>query len=139
MGQTTSYSTIVSPRSRRLRTIGLVLLATVVLMVIYGYFGLMPALRRSVHVDSTPSSFSHNSAVENGSQTDSTQSDHERRIRKLKASAGLAYWGVCSLLLVGAVFVAWLDLREISRNYVAERRAMWTQAADRIKSTDDTS
>jgi len=136
MDQTTPYSGIVSPRSRRLRIIGLVLLAAVVLMVIYGYFGLMPALRRSVQSDSASSVVRHSTAV--GAQPSAIQSEHERRVRKLKASAGLAYWGVCSLLLVGTVFVAWLDLREISRNYVAERRAMWMQAADRIESPDDT-
>jgi hypothetical protein len=103
-------------------------------MVIYGYFGLMPALRNSIRLSTPPSVTSHTSQ---GSQPIAVETDRERRVRKLKASAGLAYWGVCSLLLVGAVFVAWLDLREISRNYVAERRAIWNEEADRIKSTDE--
>ena len=137
MGTTTSYSGIVSPRSRRLRTIGLTLLAAVVLMVIYGYFGLMPALKRSV--GNTPSAGISSHGPGNASLPGDAESERERRVRKLKASAGLAYWGVCSLLLVGTVFVAWLDLREISRNYVAERRELWNQAADRIKSTDEPS
>jgi hypothetical protein len=136
MGPTTSYSGIISPRSRRLRTIGLVLLLSVVLMVIYGYFGLMPSLRQSIHDGMNPQIVTHSSPTGPG-QTETAQSDRERRVRKLKASAGLAYWGVCSLLLVGTVFVAWLDLREISRTYVAERRAMWNQAADNISDSDE--
>ena len=124
--------------ANQLTLLRMLLIPAFVLLVVYGYFGLMPLLRRSIREDPVHATIGQHSVSPNGIQTDAAQTDRERRVRKLKASAGLAYWGVCSLLLVAAVFVAWLDLREISRNYVAERRAIWTQAADRIESTDDT-
>ena len=39
------------------------------------------------------------------------------------------YWSICSLLVVGMLFVAWLDTREVSRNYLNERRSVWLEAA----------
>ena len=41
------YQGIVSARSRRLRTIGSLLVAAIVLMSLYGYFVLMPSLHKA--------------------------------------------------------------------------------------------
>lgn len=134
-----AYSNIVSPRSRRLRTIGIVLLIAVCAMVAYGYFGLMPSVLRAVRESSASAATSAMSAAHPPGLLDQANAHITRnqRIRKMRIAIALAYWGVCGLLLVSVVFVAWLDLREISRQYVAERRAMWNQAADRIDSPDD--
>jgi hypothetical protein len=37
-----------------------------------------------------------------------------------------SYWGVCGLLVIAALFLAWLDFREVSRAYLEERRAILT-------------
>ena len=131
------YSNIVSPRSRRLRTIGLGLLIAICGMVIYGYFSLMPSLARSIRENPLPASSSvsaHHSDASNLGKRPLTRAE---RLRKLRVAIALAYWGVCGLFIVAVVLVAWLDLREISRTYVEQRRAMWTQAADQLEGTDD--
>ena len=139
MSSTSAYSTIVSPRSRLLRTIGLALLVGILAMVIYGYFGLMPSLARSLRTNPVSAPHTTVAAQNRESQLDLQQYNRAQRIRKMRVSVALAYWGVCALMLVGVVLVAWLDLREISRTYVAERRAMWSEAADRLNSPEEPS
>ena len=131
-----AYTTIISPRSRRLRTIGIVLLVAICAMVIYGYFGLMPSVARAVRETAAQSSAStgHHPDV---SSRDSQPMTHAQKVRKLRIAVALAYWGVCGLLIVGVVFVAWLDLREISRHYVMERKAIWSQTAGNLDHQDD--
>lgn len=134
-----AYSNIVSARSRRLRTIGIVLLLAVCAMVVYGYFGLMPSVAQPL--PEAPASRQTLSSSNPRGKASPEQGSMTRaeRVRKLRAAAALAYWGVCALLLVAAVFVAWLDVREISRRYVAERRAIWSQTADLPDRSDDSS
>jgi hypothetical protein len=132
-----AYASIVSPRSRRLRTVGIVLLVAVCAMVLYGYLGLMPSIERSVRADS-PIAAQSEALRSPSAGLDKPPLTRAQRVHKLQVAVALAYWGVCALLLVGLVLVAWLDLREISRRYAAERRAMWSQAADRIGRSDDT-
>src|SRR2546423_314938 len=47
------YVGVVSARSRRLRTIGSLLLLTIALMTLYGYFFLMPSINRAVEARRT--------------------------------------------------------------------------------------
>jgi hypothetical protein len=133
------YSSIVSPRSRRLRTIGVVLLVAIGGMIAYGYFSLMPSLARSIRDHPLTISTSTGALRTAAPQQANRPLTRAERLRKLRVAVALAYWGVCGLLIVGVVFVAWIDLREISRTYVEQRRAMWTQAADRLEGQDDTS
>lgn len=136
MGTPSAYTTIVSPRSRRLRTTGVVLLAAICAMVLYGYFGLMPSLGRSVREGNVAARRSAGARLsENGGQDE--LSPRVQRIRKYQVAVALAYWGVCALLLVAVLLVAWLDLREVSRQYIAERREIWRQAAGQIEKPDD--
>jgi predicted membrane protein len=133
------YSSIVSPRSRRLRTIGILLLVAVCGMVIFGYYNLMPSLARSIRENPLPAYTSIGARRSDTPDPAMRPMTRAERLRKLRVAVALAYWGVCGMLIVGVVFVAWMDLREISRTYVEQRRAMWTQAADRLESRDDTS
>ncbi len=126
------YYGIVSPRSRRLRTIGIVLLTAVVAMALYGYFVLMPSIERSLRENPIPRpSISAGPSRPGG---DKPSTSRAQRIRKFQLAVALAYWGVCSLLLVSVVMVAWLDFREVTRVYVEQRRAMWTSS---VATVDD--
>ena len=132
-----AYTGIVSPRSRRLRMIGGMLLLAVLAMILYGYFGLMPSLARAARESAASGAAISAPARLDRSESRSQPQTHAQRVRKLQVAVALAYWGVCGLVLLAVLLVAWLDLREISRSYVAERRAMWTQAASQYESPDD--
>lgn len=125
------YSGIVSPRSRRLRTIGIVLLTAVVAMALYGYFVLMPSIERSLRENPVPAPSITAGPTRPG--VDKPPTSKAQRIRKYQVAVALAYWGVCSLLLVSVVMVAWLDFREVTRVYAEQRRAMWTSAVATVE------
>ena len=130
------YSNMISAQSRRLRTIGLMLILAIVAMTIYGYFGLMPAIDRSLNARG-PEVSRPAAAVRSANGSASTPLTREQRVRKFKVATALAYWGVCALLLCGVVLVAWLDLREVTRNYIAQRRAIWNQTAEQLAHKDE--
>ena len=125
-----AYSSVISPQSRRLRIIGVLLIVAILIMALYGYFSLMPALARSAH-QATANVPKHISF--GVSQADV---EHARlravRVRKLSVAIALAYWGVSALLVLGVLVVAWLDLREINRRYLQSRRTIWSETADRL-------
>jgi len=131
-----AYTSIISPRSRRLRTIGIVLLVAICAMVIYGYFGLMPSVTRAVH-EAGPASVSTD--LRPGTSPANPPMTRAQRVRKLQIAVAMAYWGVCGLLIVSVIFVAWLDLREISRHYLMERKAIWNQTAGNLDDQDESS
>jgi hypothetical protein len=39
-----------------------------------------------------------------------------------------AYWSVCLTLVLSLVLITWMDLREVSRNYLEQRKALWSSA-----------
>ena len=131
------YTSIVSPRSRRLRTTGVVLLCAVLAMALYGYFSLMPAIERTVRESAASGSSVAAATARGRSDALLRQASRSQRARKLQVAVALAYWGVCGLLLISVLFVAWLDFREITRTYVDQRRAMWVQAAEQVKEPED--
>jgi hypothetical protein len=129
-----AYQSMVSPRSRRLRSIGLVLLVAAVTMALYGFFVVMPSLRAAVatqrveavpRIEERPASSTKNS----GSQNQPARVRRANRAVAVKVLFVYGYWGVCGLLVIGMLFVAWLDTREVSRNYLNERRSVWLDAA----------
>lgn len=113
---------IVSARSRRLRTIGSLLVVAVLAMSVYGVTSLMPSLRRSINEN--PVSLRRD-AVRTPEQK------ARRNIIKAQIVFAYGYWGVCGLLVLSAAFVAYLDFREVSRNYMAQRRAIWSDIAEK--------
>jgi len=139
MNTPTVYSGIVSAKSRRLRTVGIVLLAAVCAMALYGYFVLLPSIERSLREHPAPPI--SRSASASAAEPDSPPITKAQRVRKFQVAVALAYWGVCALMLVAVVLVAWLDFREVTRVYAAQRRDIWTQAVSSVEeqSMDDSS
>jgi hypothetical protein len=109
-------------------------------MALYGYFGLMPSIERSLRDNPVPPGSISSAPRTARPPVESAPPSRAERVRKLQVAVALAYWGVCSLLLIGVVVVAWLDFREVTRSYAAQRRAMWTEAVgtvQRDRSDDD--
>jgi len=132
------YQTMISPRSRRLRTTGLVLLVAAVAMALYGLFVLMPSLKRAVAAESRQVPSIHKERLTTATnlvRTPSGGTSQAARIRRahhvvaVKVLFAYGYWITCGLLVVAMVFVAWLDLREVSLTYLNHRRAVWADTA----------
>jgi hypothetical protein len=100
-------------------------------MAAYGSAVLMPSLRRTVRANRmafvrpvSKTTVSGEALTAAGART-----RHIRQSLKVAIMAVDAYWGVCSLLAVGLALVAWLDLREVSRNYANARRSLWKEVS----------
>ena len=129
MTQPAAYQTMISPRSRRLRTVGILLLLAVIGMSVYGARVIMPPLRAA----------SRNFALRHPASVSGNRNDpaakatrRERRVMQVQLLSADVYWLICGLLALAAIVVAWLDFREVSRNYLAERRALMRESARRI-------
>lgn len=122
----TPYTTVVSARSRRYRTIVTVLLATIVIMSTYGGFTVMPRVRQAVGRADTPRLAQVAASLPGPDLTARQISQAKRtlRARQVVVSLALAYWGVCSLLLLLVLLIAWLDFRETARNFALQSRAL---------------
>ena len=139
-----AYQSLITPRSRRLRTVGLVLLAAILCMVAYGARVLMPNVRHEVEVQrarnllpAPPVSAAGVSAGDTArARTGATletqrQERAQARARKVafaKVAVAYAYWGVCMLLLLAVLFVAWLDWREVARVSLSQQFALRAEA-----------
>lgn len=124
-----AHGSMVSSRSRRLRIIGSLLLVAIAAMVVYGVAVLMPSLRRSV-AETSP-------RIERRIGNAGTERTPEERLQRKALATQLiftySYWTVCGVLVLVAVFVAYLDFREVSRTYLAQRRAIWSEVAERSR------
>src|SRR5581483_1656699 len=132
------YQSLLSARSRRLRTIGLLLLIAVLGMTLYGGLFLMPSLRASSRAaQRAVFSRTHRgeTAVPATMRTPEQRTSDERDRKALLTQVifAYAYWTVCGLLVLGLLGVAWLDFREVLRNYSARRRQLWMEAIDRAQ------
>lgn len=133
---------IVSARSRRLRTTGAVLLAGILLMSLYGVFGLMPKVRAAAKRVSQSRTIVE--AQRSGSAAVMRLSvrtpitPEVRQTRKLERALAAQiifvwiYWTVCALLLLGLLLIAWLDFRELSRQYENERISLFAETAAQV-------
>ena len=127
MAQITPYSSMISLRSRRLRTLGIALLVVLLLLTGYGILALMPAMKSATmrySVETHKINARKIAAPEESAQT-------LRRMKRLMVMKWLfvdAYWLTCGLVAFSAMFVAWLDFREVSRQYIQERRSLWNSA-----------
>lgn len=133
----TPYRTMISSRSRRLRTVGLLLLLAVLGMSVYGLAVQMPSLRRSGAAYRREHAATQQFEAVTGAIGASKSEERAKRVMLLKVTVAYAYWGTCGLLVIALLFVAWLDLREVTRNYLDVRRALWNETAVRTK--DDSS
>lgn len=120
------YGSVISARSRRLRTIMTVLLAIIALMSVFGFYKLMPLVRDAVGRPDTPA-LTRIAHSQPGPDLTVQQIAHAKRTlhaRQVSVFMALAYWGVCSLLIVGILLLAWLDFRETTRSFVTQARAL---------------
>ncbi len=130
---------VVSARSRRLRTIGLLLLIAILGMTWYGIFFLMPSLRVSAQrtaplvVRRIRPGLASPGIVAAPSPTQAARNEQQKKAFLAQFIFMYAYWSVCALLILAALLVAWLDLREVLRNYAARRRALWSEAVARTR------
>lgn len=123
------YMTVVSPLSRRYRSLGMMLLIAIVGMSVYGWAAVMPGVRQAVGRPDTPE-LTRMAKAQPGPDATPKQIAHAKRTLKARGvvvALALAYWGVCSLLLLGVLLVAWLDFRESARNFALESRVLRQQ------------
>ena len=114
MSAGTPYQNLISAQSRRLRVIGVVLLVMILGMCVYGGRVLMPKLREN----RAPL---HNSTVQATSSSTAlspVKAESLRKLAKVQLLFFYAYWGVCFVLIIALLVVAYLDFREVSRNYL---------------------
>lgn len=123
---TSPYMSIVSPLSRRYRTLMTILLAIIMVMSVYGGFTVMPRVHQAVGKSDTPE-LTRIAKGQPGPGLTTKQIVRAQRTlqaRKVVIYLALAYWGVCCLVMVLVLFLAWLDFRETTRNFALEARAL---------------
>ncbi|MCW3095512.1 MAG: hypothetical protein JWL77_1130 [Chthonomonadaceae bacterium] len=123
---TSPYMTVVSPLSRRYRTLMTILLAIIMVMSVYGGFTVMPRVHQTVGKPDTQE-LTRIAASQPGPDLTPKQIAHAQRTlkaRQVVVYLALAYWGVCSLLMVLILLLAWLDFRETTRNFALQSQAL---------------
>lgn len=119
----------------------MVLLAMIAVMALYGYFSLMPSLRISAArlaaqanarpaatnptVTASGSSVLPASKPTSAQETVARMSRQEKEAQAAKIVFAYAYWGVCLSLLIALMLVAWLDFREVGRNFDQQQAAIF--------------
>ena len=123
------YTNFISARSRRFRVIGVVLIVAILGMAGYGATVLMPSLRamRAEVQTLTPKPPTSVGAAKGSPEKRGVVSPSLKRAQKVlltKVVFLYAYWIVCALLVLTLVIVAWLDFREVMRNYLTARQTV---------------
>jgi len=120
------YMSVITPRSRRYRTIMTVLLAIILLMSVYGGFRVMPAVRRAVGMSDMAElrRVAHAQPGPDLTQKQISEANRTLKQRSVVVYLAMAYWGVCSLIMVGILFLAWLDFRETTRAFSLQAQAL---------------
>ena len=137
--ETNVYRPLITSRSRRLRTTGIVLLIAVLAMITYGTLFLMPSLHTVIHAlpqtsgtgggtISRPGAPIVTMPVVKGLPASEGLTEREHRVVLAKVLFGYGYWTVCVTLLLALMVVSWLDFRELARNYDAERHRIYLQS-----------
>jgi hypothetical protein len=73
-----------------------------------------------------------NSAVNAGGHTNQSSlnlTKREAQVLRFDVLFEAAYWVIWIALIVSLLLVAWMDLREVSRTYLNQRRELWAVAA----------
>ena len=119
---------IVSPKSRRLRTVAALLLVAIVLLGAYGMRVVMPGVNQAAE----RASFQHFTGAQQTTHTDKTPRLHitprENRVLRFKLLVAYGYWSAWTVLVLSLLLVTWLDLREVVRNYAAQRKTLFQSA-----------
>lgn len=126
---------LISARSRRLRTVGVLLLTAILGLSLYGYFRLMPSFKHnSEQVKTLLDERRRDNALRPPGTPMKMPSAKEARLKKIlivQIYFVYLYWSVVAILITSVLFVAWLDLREVTANYASQRHALWQDAVDR--------
>jgi len=120
------YTNIITPRSRRYRTIMTVLLVFLLAMTVYGGFKVMPAVKQAIgKSDMRQLRLTAESQPSPGLTAEQIlHAQRTLRRRSVVVYMAMAYWGVCSLMMVGILFLAWLDFRETTRAFSQQAQAL---------------
>jgi len=120
------YMSVITPRSRRYRTIMTVLLALIMVMSVYGGFRVMPAVRGAVGMSDMAElrRIAHAQPGPDLTQKQISEANRTLKKRSVVVYLAMAYWGVCSLVMVGILFLAWLDFRETTRAFSQQAQAL---------------
>ena len=121
-----AYRSLLTNRSRRLRIIGSLLLLASLGMAIYGGIVLMPSLRAAKAATLAQTLNSR-----------TPEAIRAKKIMKTKLIFAYGYWSVCGVLVTAILLTAWLDVREMSRSYVEQRKSLWANVADKEKTDAD--
>jgi hypothetical protein len=130
---------MVSARSRRLRTIGVLLLIAILGMSIYGVRVVIPSHYRARLTYSQTAAGGENRAANppaapaNQTAANAAASDHSRKALLAHTIFAELYFLVLLILVIFMLIVAWLDVREVMRNYMNQRRSLWGEAAKRAR------
>jgi hypothetical protein len=130
---------MVSARSRRLRTIGVLLLIAILGMSIYGVRVVIPSHHRAriAYTQATTGVENHTAnppaAPSNQTAANVSAPDHYRKALLARTIFAELYFLVLLLLVIFTLIVAWLDVREVMRNYMSQRRVLWGEAALRAR------
>ena len=130
VGPSSVYSQgIVSARSRRIRYVAAVVLAAVILMGAYGTLRLMPQVRNTSRIFSA---IQRHDAIGRATPFPSTSELTERtrlvKVVRFEILFAYAYWTVWTLLVLTLILLAWIDLREVSRAYLMQRKRLYIDA-----------
>ncbi len=131
-------SAFISPRSRRLRTVGAFLLVTIVAMAFYGMRFLMPAIRAEVITNTkaaassapanSPITHVNTHTIASAPLTALHIASKHRRIIRMRVLFMYAYWTLWTILSISLMLIGWLDLREVQRMYLQQRKDLWNKA-----------
>ncbi len=116
-----AYKSRVTAKMRRLRTMGLVILLFLLLMILYGVRVIMPRTIASVH---------RHAAAARGF---SAAAVHMHHVLVVQVLVAIAYWSVSGVLLISLFVIAWLDVREVTRQYLYERTTLVIRASEAMK------
>jgi hypothetical protein len=102
-------------------------------MTLWGGLVLMPSLRTASFAVRNGATFERMRTGRGGAERTPqaiARAEHAKRVLLTQVIFAYAYWTVCGLLVLGLLGVAWLDFREVLRNYSARRRKLWMEAID---------
>ncbi len=125
MSAGTPYQPLISAQSRRFRVTGLVLLVMILGMCTYGGKVLMPKLREN----RAPLHAYNTRALNAPTALTPEKAANLRKIVKAQLLFVYAYWGACFALILALFVVAYLDFREVSRNYLRLQVSLLAESA----------
>ncbi len=115
------YQSRITTKSRRLRTAGAVILSFLLAMIAFGAIVIMPSTMHSVRAHSIAAHGATAAAV------------HLHHVLVVQVLFAIAYWSFCGLLLISLFVIAWLDVREVTRQYLYERTTLVIRATEEMK------